>query len=190
MEAVFDDHGQAADAGPRESVELGHYMMLADTRLNVFSVFDDLKYDRADADILSPGMRNHAIERLKHLGFKQKTGSVLHNKAEDVFCYIPKPQVLGASPFDVTRYTPKRQQDFYILTPTQTACQFIDTYPYEIALEKTVALVQKQPINLYRLLDYLEKKPKHKAFREALGQVKSVQREAVASEPLCRRRAL
>lgn len=190
MEAVFDNRGQVAGTALRQAVDLGHYMMLADDRLNLFSVFDDLKYDRADADILSPGMRNHAIGRLKQLGFSQKTGSILHNKAEDVFCYIPKPQVLGASPFDVTRYTPKRQQDCYILTPTQTACQFIDNYPYDIALEKTVALVRKQPINLYRLMDYLERKPEHEAFRAALGQIKSVQREAVASEPLCRRRAL
>lgn len=169
---------------------LGHYMMLADDQLNIFSVFDDLKYDRSDADMMSPGMRKHAVEKLKPFGFRQTSGSVLRDKARDVFCYIPKPQVLGASPFDVARYTPKREQDFYVLTPTQTACQYIDAYSFEDALEKTLALVQLQPINLYRLMDYLEPKPKHEAFRAGLSEIKAVQTVAVKSEPLRRRRAL
>ncbi|MEM8812020.1 MAG: hypothetical protein AAGF59_05325 [Pseudomonadota bacterium] len=164
--------------------------MLADDRLNLISVFDDLKYDRADADMMSPPMRRHAIAKLKPFGFRQVSGSVLYEKAGDCFCYLPKTQVLGASPFDITRYTPKRDEDYYILTPTQTACQIIDNYPSDVAVEKLVALVQKQPINLYRLVDYLERKPSHKDIREELWKVKAVQSEAVASEPLRRRRAL
>ncbi|WP_428527969.1 hypothetical protein [Roseibium sp.] len=170
--------------------ELSVYMMLVDDWLNIFSVFDDLRYDRSDADIMSPGMRTHAVQQLKPFGFKQTSGSVLHNKADDVFCYIPKPQVLGASPFDVLRYTPKRERDYYILTPTQTACQIIDTYSFDDALEKVSALIQKQPINLYRLMDYLERKPVHETIREALGHFKFIQRKAVQSEPLKRRKAL
>ena len=42
MDAVFDASGQLAAAGTDTSVEFGHYMMLADTSLNLFSVFDDL----------------------------------------------------------------------------------------------------------------------------------------------------
>lgn len=178
------------DESAAATTDFGPYFLLADADLKIFSVFDDLKYDRSDAEIMSPAMRRHAVAKLANLGFRQTSGSVLHNKAKDVSCYIPKPQVLGASPFDVTRYTPKRDKDFYILTPTQTACQFIDTYPYDLAVEKVISLVQKQPINLYRILDYLEHKPAHEAIRPALGYFKSVQRKAVQSEPLCRRRAL
>lgn len=190
MDAVLTNSEQAAPNGPAIVDRLGHYMMLADSALNIFSVFDDLRYDRSDADIMSPGMRKHAVGQLRPYGFKQTSGSVLHDKARDVFCYIPKPQVLGASPFDVARYTPKRAQDYYVFTPTQTACQYIDAYSFEEAFEKTLALVQKQPINLYRLMDYLEPKPKHEAFRAALSEIKAVQSNAVKTEPLKRRRAL
>jgi len=182
----------AADAvfAAEAMVELGPYMLLADAELNIFSIFDDLRYDRSDADMMSPPMRRHTVEKLGKLGFRQTSGSVLHNRPRDIFCYIPKPQVLGASPFDVTRYTPKRHKDYFVLTPTQTACRLIDTYPCELAVEKVISLIWKQPINLYRLLDYLENKPAHDAIRPALGFFKSEQRKAVQSEPLRLRRAL
>lgn len=173
-----------------ETVSFGHYMALADKRLRLFSVFDDLRYDRADADMLSPAMRNHAIERLKKIGFKQISGAVLEDKASDRRCLMPKSHALGASPFDITRYTPKRAQDFYILTPTQTACQFIDNYPHEEAVERIVHLMRVQPINLIRLMDYLEHTPTHREFLSAIAFLKKTQAEAVASEPLKRRRAL
>jgi len=49
---------------------------------------------------------------------------------------------------------------------------------------------EKHPINLLKLADYLEGKPKHRALREVLGHIKRQQRIAVESEPLCRRRSL
>ncbi|MEM7461680.1 MAG: hypothetical protein AAF362_03270 [Pseudomonadota bacterium] len=170
--------------------DLGPYMLLADDRLKIFAVFDDLTYDRADADILSPAMRRHAVTKLNRFGFKQTSGTVLRHAVADICCHIPKAQVLGASPFDIIRYARKRRQDYYILTPTQAACQLIDNYDFENALKKIVELVQQQPINLYRLSDYMESKQHHQDFRPALAQIKSAQHSAVTSEPLRRRRAL
>ncbi len=166
------------------------YLQLADTRLGLISVFDDLKYDRADADMLSPAMRRHAIAKLGGVGFRQVSGTVLENAEAGVRTLIPKSHALGASPFDITRYTPKRSQDFYVLTPTQTACQFVDHYSTDDAVARIKALVAKHPINLFRLMDYLERKPTHDAFLRAIGHLKYVQRKAVESEPLRRRRAL
>lgn len=171
-------------------VDFGPYMLVADWRLRLFSIFDDLKYDRSDADMLSPAMRTHAIGKLREVGFRQISGNVLENRDADVRCIIPKFHALGASPFDITRYAERRSQDFFLLTPTQTACQFIDTYSYDEALDRVGQLVTKQPINIYRMMDYLERKPAHEDFVEALGQLKYLQRVAVESEPLCRRRAL
>lgn len=170
--------------------DFGPYMHLADTALRLFSVFDDLRYDRSDADILTPGMRRHGIEKLARLGFRQTSGTVLQHREADVRCLIPKFHALGASPFDIARYTRRREHDYYLLTPTQTACQIIDHYALENAIERLRALIARQPINLLRLMDYLERKPTHEAFRGAIGHLKYVQREAVESEPLRRRRAL
>ena len=173
-----------------EALNLGPYMCVADANLRVISIFDDLKYDRADVDMMSPAMRNHAIARLDPLGFKQVSGTVLKHHASGVCCFIPKVYALGASPFDITRYTPRGEHDFYILTPTQTACQYVDFYSHAEAVERVKALIIRQPINLYKLLDYLERKSKHQEFANSIGHLRFVQREAVTSEPLKRRRAL
>ena len=93
---------------------------------------------------------------------------------------------MGASPFDITRYTPRGEHNFYILTPTQTAYQYADFYSHAEAVERVKALIIRQPINLYKLLDYLERKSKHQEFANAIGHLRFVQREAVTSEPLKR----
>ncbi|MEM1075309.1 MAG: hypothetical protein AAF665_16130 [Pseudomonadota bacterium] len=173
-----------------EALNRDPYLQIADTKLGILSVFDDLKYDRADADMMSPAMRTHAMKKLGALGYKQTSGTVLLHRETQVRVIIPKFHALGASPFDITRYTSKAPQDFYLLTPTQTACQFVDTYATDDAVERIKTLMAKHPINLYRLMDYLEKTPRHAAFLGAIGHLKFVQREAVSSEPLCRRRAL
>lgn len=166
------------------------YLSVADSDLRLISVFDDLKYDRADLDMVSASMRLRAVKRLAPLGFRQISGSVIENTAEDIRFLLPKFHALGASPFDATRYTARRAQDYFILTPTQTACLIVDTYPVEEAVERIKTLIVKHPINILRMLDFLERKPAHRAFEGAIGHLRFVQREAVESEPLKSRRAL
>lgn len=166
------------------------YLAIADVDLRLISVFDDLKYDRADMDILSGPMRRRVLEKLAPLGFKQVSGTVIENKQEDIRMLLPKFRALGASPFHATHDTERRAQDYFVLTPTQAACQLIDNYSHEEAVERIKELIIKHPINLYRLMDYLERNDIHQGFRPAIGHLKFVQREAVESEPLRSRRAL
>lgn len=166
------------------------YLCVADEQLRLISIFDDLKYDRSDADMLSGPMRRRLMERLEPLGFRQVSGTVIENKTEDIRMYMPKSHALGASPFDITRYTTRRPQDYFVLTPTQAACQMIDRYPLEEALERIETLIVRQPINLFRIVDHLERIDRHSAFEQAVGHLRYVQRQAVESEPLNRRRAL
>ncbi len=168
----------------------GPYFQIADEKLGLLSVFDDLKYDRADVDMISPAMRKHVVGKLGPLGFRQTSGTVLEHAEADMRVHIPKFHALGASPFDIARYTEKRPQDCCLLTPTQVACQYVDHYELDEAVQRIEALIAKHPINLLKLADYLEGKPKHRAFREVLGHIKLKQRIAVESEPLCRRRSL
>ncbi|MEL6643755.1 MAG: hypothetical protein AAFQ79_07465 [Pseudomonadota bacterium] len=166
------------------------YLLVADEALRMISVFDDLRYDRADMDMLSGPMRTRIAAKLKPLGFRQISGMVLENHDLDIRMHMPKFRALGASPFDAIRDTPRRDQDYYILTPTQTACQYIDQYPTAEAVDKIKALVAVQPINILRIMDYLERNQTHQAFLGAIGHLKFVQREAVQAEPLRSRRAL
>ncbi len=173
-----------------DNPELDKYLFVADNHLKLISVFDELKYDRADADILSVGMRQHAVKQLSKLGFKQKSGTVLAHDSEDIQCVIPKFHALGASPFDITRHIKRRPQDYVILTPTQTACQIADHYPTDIAVEHIKELIIKQPINIYRMMDFLEDKPSHKAFVDAIGHLLFVQREAIETDLIYRMKSL
>ncbi len=166
------------------------YFQIADEKLGLLSVFDDLKYDRADVDMISPAMRNHVVDKLGPLGFRQTSGTVLEHVEAEMRVHIPKFHALGASPFDITRYTEKRPQDYCLLTPTQVACQYVDHYVLDEAVQRIETLITKHPINLLKLADYLEGKPKHRAFRKVLGHIQLKQRIAVESEPLCRRRSL
>lgn len=166
------------------------YIVLADAQLRLISVFDDLRYDRADMDMLSGAMRQHAARRLRPLGVRQTTGSRFTHTESGIRIWMPKSHALGASPFDIARYTPRSAQDYYLLTPTQTACMIIDHYPTDEAVARIKELIKTQPINVLRISDYLERKPQHEAFESAIGHLRFVQREAVTSEPLMRRRAL
>lgn len=167
-----------------DDARLGKYLHLADAERNIISVLDDIKYDRADADILSVGMRMHAIKKLAAIGFKQVSGRVLEHATSGARCVMPKFHALGASPFDCVRYTPKRAQDFYLLTPTQTACQFINHYPIEQAIDRIKSLIVQQPINILRIMDFCDHSAPHRTFIEAVGHLKFVQREAVESDRL------
>jgi hypothetical protein len=166
------------------------YLMLADPAWRLVSVFDDLRYDRADMDMMTGPMRAYATRRLAPLGFRQATGSILENPALDIRMHIPRFRALGASPFDAVRDTPRRAQDYYLLTPTQTAAHIVQHHPVEAAVERIKTLVARQPVNLLRLSDYLEQRRDHQGFLRAIGHLKYVQRMAVESEPLSRRRAL
>lgn len=174
----------------RPKLTLGPYLTVIDNPENIISIFDELRYDRADADMVSPAMRRHVVEQLKKMGFKQKSGNIIENIHEDIRCIIPKSHALGASPFDILRYTHKRQQDYYILTSTQAACQLVESYPTEEAVLKIGELIEKQPINVNRLYDYLEDNDTHQAFLHAIPHLRYLQRLALKSEPLCRMRAL
>lgn len=195
---ITDDHRPdaetqariAAFAGEISAIEASPYLMVADARLRLISVFDDLKYDRSDMDMMSGPMRRHLASRLAPLGFTQKSGSILEDKARDMRLHIPKFRALGASPFDATLDTQRRAQDYFALTPTQAACQIIMAYPVDEAVERVKHLIGRHPANLLRISDYIEQGEAHRDFHHAIGHLRYVQRMAVESDPLKTRRAL
>ncbi|MEM6680461.1 MAG: hypothetical protein AAF675_21550 [Pseudomonadota bacterium] len=166
------------------------YLMVADAGLGLISVFDDLRYDRADLDMLSPPMRRRALAKLRPLGFVQRSGSVIEHEAEDIRIHLPKFRALGASPFDALRDSTLRPQDYALLTPTQAAAQIITAHPTDTAVRRLEAMVIKHPVNLLRLFDYLDPSPRHQAFKRPIGHLVAIQCEAVKNEPLKARRAL
>ncbi|MEM7082963.1 MAG: hypothetical protein AAF465_09530 [Pseudomonadota bacterium] len=170
--------------GVIDTARFDKYLFLADRELNIISVFDDIRYDRADPDILSIGMRRHVIKQLAKQNFKQVSGRVLQQASTHVRCLIPKFHAFGVSPFDAVRYESKREDDYYVLTPTQTACQFLNHYPLNDAIGRIETLIAKQPINVLRMLDFSSSPYADENFVRAIEHFMYVQRDAVSREPL------
>jgi|GEM_PF-1810625 len=158
--------------------------------VNMISVFDDVRFDRSDIDNLSPGMYRYISKCLKELGFKQDSGRTFSHNEFDIRCEIPKSRVQGSSPFHVLDYTPKREQDFYILTPTQVAGVMISRLPHADAVPLLVDLVEHHPINLFKLKDHLDSSQNHQDFLNVVAHLKYKQREAASKQPLIRVKTL
>ena len=173
-----------------EERNLGMYISTDNIDLKLISVFDDISYDRADLDVLTSSMRSYAINELKNSGFRQISGTVLENKKVDIRCIIPKFHALGTSPFDALRYSQKREQDFFLVTPTQTACQIIDKCPPANVLERIHSLIHSQPVNLLRIWDFLENKPRHINFKSEIGTLIDLQNRVTKKPPLSRLKPL
>lgn len=169
---------------------LDQYITNINIDLKILSIFDDIRYDRADLDVITGPMRDHAIHKLRNFGFSQISGSILENAHHNLRIIIPKSHTLGASPFDATRYTKKRDQDLYMLTPTQAACQLIDQCCPCDAVDRIKNLIACQPINILRILDFLERKPAHGIYRENVRMFRDFQKEVTTNGSLKHQRPL
>ena len=166
------------------------YLCLVDRGLRLVSVFDDLRYDRADMDMLNGPMRRRLVAALAPLGVRQGSGSRLDCPVTGLRLLMPKFRALGASPFDALRDTVRAPTDYAVLTPTQAACAIIDARSTDEAVARLERLVRKHPINLLRIFDFLDGSPAHEAFRPAIGHLVPIQRAAIRTSPLKGRRAL
>ena len=120
------------------------------------SVFEDVKYDRSDIDILGPGMRRYVTNFLTTLDCKTRSGRCIVHRHSGLNCWLPKPSVLAASPFDITRYRPREPKDIYILTPTQTAAYLFQHLDFDLAIIAIFEMIKTQPVNLLKLQDTLQ----------------------------------
>lgn len=166
------------------------YFAWHESPIQIISVYDDKRYDRSDIDNLSPAMYRYTANQLKDFGFVRVSGRVFQHSVFNADAIIVQAKVQGASPFHSLDYCSRKPEDILILTPTQTAAVFINDLPHEQAIEKIVALIKTQPINLFKLKDHLENSSRHISFLDAIPYIKYEQRKAVESAPLLNKRAL
>ncbi|WP_086933946.1 hypothetical protein [Agarilytica rhodophyticola] len=172
-----------------ESLNLDSYIIV-DWGVKAISVFDDLHYDRSDLDVMAPGMRRYVKNKLESIGFAQISGCRFKNEVYDIVCEMPKLNVKGASPFDATNYIKKREYDLFIMTPTQLAAHYIDSLEHAEAVEKIMNLVHKHPVNLFKIMDFVEDKVAHQNFLSVIHHIINEQKKAIKTEPLCRLKSL
>lgn len=143
----------------------------------IISVFDDVKYDRSDIDLLSPSMRRYITEKLKLLHCQLARGTHLISP-HGLSLFMPKPSVLGASSFDITRYQKRDEGDIYILTPTQCAAYLLDNLSLEQAVAEIAKMLPSQPINLRKLEDHMRQSSQRNRMLEALPFLRYELRQA------------
>lgn len=158
--------------------------------INAISVFDDVKYDRADVDMLTPAMRKYITNYLVERGCKLKSGASVIHKALGLTFILPKPSVLGASPFDITRHFPRNDGDIYIFTPTQTAAYLFDHVDLESAVEQMSEMIKQQPVNLLKLEDAIGKQAKRQDYLQAMGYLTYCQRQSIEQPGMRFKRSL
>lgn len=158
--------------------------------IRVISVFDDIKYDRSDIDILSPAMRKFAVNIFKEFDCQQSRGTRIDTPTKGLRIWLPKPSVLGASPFDITHHHTREKQDIYLLTPTQTAAYWFDHEPLQQAVDNIAEMVKQQPINLLKLSDMLHNKPERQDILQAFGYLRYCQRIAIEQPSMRFKRSL
>lgn len=172
-----------------EAISEDDYLFWVDS-IHVLSVFDDIKYDRSDIDILSPAMRRYTAKFLKNQGYHQKSGQCFASKNGPHKLWMPKPSVLGASPFDITRYISREENDAYILTPTQTAAYLLDTLTLDTAVKEIALLIEQQPINLLKLRDHIPKYSDRNRYAEAFPYLRYCQRQVIENPRMRFKRSL
>lgn len=144
--------------------------------LGVISVFDDIQYDRSDIDILGPGMRRYVSQFLTTLDCKARSGRCIVHRDSGVKFWLPRPSVLAASPFDITRYQPRDAGDIYILTPTQTAAYFFQQIDFDWAIIAIGEMIKSQPVNLLKLEDTLQHQRERSYYAPVLRHLLNCQK--------------
>ena len=152
---------------------------------NLVSIYDDRLYDRSDADFMNPSMRNYFKDRLKKLKYDWLSGNVLGSRIFSTKFIFPRNGILGASPFDITRYEKRGSEDYFVLTPTQVAGYLIQTQIGKDLIDNLKKLISKHPINLEKLRDHLSSDKKlDEKFNSFYVDLRNFQSEIIKSEEL------
>lgn len=153
--------------------------------LNILSVFDHTNYDRSDLDLLSGPQRQYVEKKLKKFGYKFKSGRVLASQESPIVFRIPKQSIISANPFDIIRYEKRDQSDYFVLTPTQSACLMINNILNKDQLVTGLKdLISKQPINLKKIYDNIRFEKSKELYLSIHSELTQYQAEVIKSDAL------
>ena len=152
-----------------------------DTPIKIVSIFDHIRFDRSDVELLSKEQREYIFHKARGDGFVWKSGRILKNKESRVEIVFPKQNILGANPIDILRYEKTSGDRVFVLTPTQAACYFL-TLGEESFVQNTKRLLERMPINIKKVIDSLGRTTEASIFSKHLSQIQAWQDETLAKE--------
>ena len=103
---------------------------------------------------MNASMRNYFKEKLRKLEYNWLSGNILASPKFSTNFIFPKNGILGASPFDATKFVKRGEEDYFVLTPTQAAALLIQWKLKTNLLENLKRLISYHPINLDKLKDH------------------------------------
>lgn len=147
------------------------------------SIYDDQIYSRNDWDVLSPGQRKYIIKKLEGHNHTQKTGkSLINNKTSEILRFTTSPS-LGVNPLNefLRNYN---ENDIFFTTPLvhgifllwKSAEEPENAKFYQKELEE---LVQKLPINLEQLKDFVLNTNYEKIFKNLYNDLTKKQKDGI-----------
>jgi len=121
---------------------------------NIITIFDSVKYDRSDQELLSASQRNHIGNVLEENGHKRLTGNSYQNITTKQVMRFTTPKTLGVSPLNELQYN-FNQEDIFIVTPGTYFLFLVMKFnelQKENILQEIMQLISTHPVNLDQLL--------------------------------------
>jgi hypothetical protein len=138
------------------------------TLYNIISIFDSVKYDRSDQELLSASQRNHIGKILEENDHKRLTGNSYQNINTKKVLRFTTPKMLGVSPLNELQYN-FNKEDIFIVTPGTYFLFLVmkfDELQKENILKEIMQLISIHPVNLDQLLNV----SRHEVFYPFLKQ--------------------
>lgn len=167
------------------------YLYLYNEKFQAVSIFDHIRYDRSDYDMLSPPQRKYLLKLLLDNSGRQITGRKVAFEDGTTITF-PRANAMSPSPGDVLEELSQDEGHFLVLTPTQLAYALIKELhdEPELLMSELNKLITAQPINLYKVQDYAESEGMKSFLRKNLESLKAAQETITTSEPMKNRRHL
>lgn len=149
---------------------------------NMITIFDSLRYERNDYDVLSAPQRNYVGAVLEKNGHRHVTGNSFKNLKTGQTLRFIITKTLGVSPLNELNYQ-YNDQDIFIVTPGTYFLFLVEKLSTDDKQDSVRAelmdLVSHHPVNLEQLLDLSTHDHFYATLKEVFKECKAKQDDAI-----------
>lgn len=148
--------------------------------LPYLAVFDDIRFENYDCDLIGSEARRLIHHALQLLGFQRRSGH-LYAHPSGVLARIPKPSItLGTNPVDAVHRV-SSADSVILVTPTQLLLLALDRpdFSVEEAVDELQSLLRLCPANLPKVVQWTRARGRSKRLRNIYPLLCEAQHEAI-----------